>query len=67
MTIIIDEEFGLDGKNGVYPDQVEPWPKRMFLKVRMILIHSYKQEPLNRMKRDLCSVVPSLKVSWLSI
>eukprot|EP00090_Calanus_glacialis_P003352 TRINITY_DN12483_c0_g1_i6.p1 TRINITY_DN12483_c0_g1~~TRINITY_DN12483_c0_g1_i6.p1 ORF type:complete len:954 (-),score=189.63 TRINITY_DN12483_c0_g1_i6:91-2922(-) len=31
VTVLVDEDIGLDGENGLYPDLVKPWPRRMFL------------------------------------
>ena len=33
VTVLVDEDIGLDGENGLYPDLVKPWPRRMFLEV----------------------------------
>merc|ERR1712106_330305 len=30
-VVLVDEDFGLDGENGLYPHLVKPWANRMFL------------------------------------
>ena len=34
-VVLVDEDFGLDGENGLYPHLVKPWPNRMFLEVNI--------------------------------
>jgi len=31
ITVLVDEDFGLNGEQGLYPHVVNPWAKRMFL------------------------------------
>jgi len=31
VTVLIDEDFGTDGENGLYPHLVKPWANRIFL------------------------------------
>ena len=64
VTALVDEEMGLDGENGLYPDLVRPWPHRMFLEVTKGILELVKLKLFQDGKRFIisCSISNNMYV-----